>query len=286
MTMARSARIDSHHNGNLTSIAQILLVLLVMIGLGVVGDSPSAAAASYPPVPSSVEAKLPTCLDPMTTATLPRSQLDATIAGIKILAGSHLQGIGPCATGRVTVTLTPASETVARQIQVRYGRAVLITVGLTAWNGHAGRSPRCGSLPSWTRPPEGVTFSLHLSSYRVRAGQNLTGFLGMSNQGATPFKMDTGSVVEGVLVKAGTHQVVGVYSGGIAGTGHSFGADVGETTTSRVAPSVLIGTARCDGEFGSALSPGKYQAEVVVMDETGRAPRYLTPPVDVTVTSH
>ena len=47
MTMARSARIDSRHNRNLTSIAQILLALLVTIGLGVVVDSPSAAAASY-----------------------------------------------------------------------------------------------------------------------------------------------------------------------------------------------------------------------------------------------
>jgi hypothetical protein len=221
----------------------------------------------------------------MTTVTLPGTQLDGTIAGIKILAGSHLQEIGPCATGRVTVTLAPGSEGVARLIQDRYGRAVLITVGLTAWNGHAGRSPRCWSLPSSTRPPEGVTFSLHLSSHRVRAGDTLTGFLGMSNQGATPFKMDTGSVLEGVLVKADTHQVVGVYSGGIAGTGYSFGAGVNEATTSRVAPSVLIGTARCDGEIGSALPPGKYQAEVVVMDETGKAPRYLTPPVDVTVTS-
>lgn len=278
------ARVHNRRNENLARIAQTILAMLITIGIATSGDPPSAAAANYPPVPSSVEAALPTCLYPMTTATIPGARLGATLAGIKALAGSHLQGIGPCGQARVAVTLTAGSEAVARQIRARYGRAVLISVGLTAWNGRIGRSPRCGPLPRWSRPPQGVVFSLHLPSPRVRTGQGLTGFLSVSNYGRTPFTMDTGSTLEAVVVKSGTHEVVGVYSGGVAGTAYSLSAEVGEATSSKFAPSVLIGTARCDGGIGSALPPGRYQAAVLVMDETGAAPRYLTPPVVLTVT--
>jgi hypothetical protein len=47
--------------------------------------------------------------------------------------------------------------------------------------------------------------------------------------------------------------------------------------------SVIGGTARCDGGIGSALPAGHYQAMAVAMDENGRALRYLTNPVPLTV---
>jgi hypothetical protein len=264
----------------------VIVALLAATGGGLTVIAPAAAAANYPPVPSSAGGDLASCLHPATMSTIPEAQMDSTIDGINALAGSHVEGIGPCASGQIALTLTPGSEGLAKRIRSVYGRAILTTIGLTVWDGHAGRSPRCGSLPSWTRPPNGLAFSLQLPSRNVRDGGTLTGTLIARNRGDEPFEMDTGSTLEGVLVKAGTHDVVGVFSGGIAGTGFELSVGSGETSSPSAGPTVLIGTARCDGGIGSALPPGRYQALVLVMDETDVAPRYLTPPVNLTVTSH
>jgi hypothetical protein len=246
---------------------------------------PVGAATNYPPIPNTSPGwDLDTC-HPVTTATVPPAQMDARIARIEAMAGSHVQGIGPCPTGQIDLALTPGSEWLAKRIRSTFGRVVLITIGLTSWDGHAGRSPRCGALPRWTNPPKGLTFSLVFRSNDLRIGHNLLAKLTASNRGKAPFEMDTGSELIGVLVKPGTHDVVGVYSGGIAGTGYELQAGPGATTSLTEAPGVIFGTARCDGGTGSALSPGRYQAVVLVMDESGTAPRYLTPPVTVRVQS-
>ena len=265
--------------------ARLALVALVAVEMGVILSSPAAAAIGYPPIPPSVQAALPTCLNPMTSAAMPKAQVSPTMAAIEKMAGTRLREIGSCAPSRVAVTLAPGSEAVAREIRSTYGPAVLIAVGLTAWDGHTGRSPRCGVLPSWTRSPKGVVFSLRLSSHEVRTGQSLKGVLDVSNQGTTPFQMDTGSVLQAVLVRPGTHQVVGVFSGGVAGTGYSVSVQPGHMSSSLAAPTVVVGTAQCDGAIGSALTPGFYQAVVLVMNETGSRPRYLSSPANVRVTS-
>jgi hypothetical protein len=262
------------------------VVVLLAVGATTLLTVPAArGAANYPPIPSSSGSHLASCLDPGTTAKIPEAHMKSTMAGITAMAGAHLEGIGPCPSGQITLSLTPGSEKLAKKVRSAYGRAVLISIGLTVWNGQAGRSPHCGSLPPWSQAPRGLTFSLQLRSHRVHAGGSLTGRLIARDHRSAPFEMDTGSVVEGVVVRPGTHDVVGVYSGAIAGTGFTLRAASGGSTPSGTAPTVIIGTARCDGETGSALSPGKYQAVVLVMDETGKTPRYLTPAVDLVVTS-
>jgi len=88
------------------------------------------------------------------------------------------------------------------------------------------------------------------------------------------------AILAGEWREPGTHQVVGVYGGGIAGTGYAVRLDPGQ----RSQVTVIGGTARCDGAIGSALPAGQYQMLAVVMDETGKPPRYLAPPVTFTVT--
>jgi hypothetical protein len=114
----------------------------------------------------------------------------------------------------------------------------------------------------------------------VRSGDSAFGKVDITNHSATPFFMDTGQPIQAVIVRVGTHRVVGVYAGGIAGTGYGVTLDDGQSED----VSVFAGTARCDGGLGSALPPGKYQALAMVMDETGKEPRYLTPPVKFIVT--
>ena len=251
-----------------------------VVSFGLIEAPPASSAMNYPPVPRSIAKDLPTCLSPITGATLPDTKVATDVAAVKAMAGIDLQGIGPCPSGRVVLALTPGNEALAQRIRARFGSAVLITVGLTMWNGRPGRSPRCGPLPTSSSLPRGLTLSLRLSSKTVRSGDPLDGTLALAYSGASSFEMDTGQPIEAVVVLPGTHRVVGVYSGGIAGTGYAVRLDPGQSYH----VTVIGGTARCDGGIGSALPAGKYQVLTVAMDETGRPPRYLAPPVSLTVT--
>ena len=175
---------------------------------GVVEAPPAGSATDYPPVPHPITRDLPTCLNPMTSATLPDAKAAADVGAIEAVAGTDLQSIGPCPSGRVILALAPGSEALARRIQARFGPAVLITVGLTVWSGRPGRSPRCGPLPPWSSPPQGLTLSLHLTSKTVRSGGSVGGSLVLAYRGASSFEMDTGQPIETVAVRPGTHRVV------------------------------------------------------------------------------
>jgi hypothetical protein len=261
--------------------ARVALGFFAGVGLSIGSGASAFSAVNYPPVPRSVGDRLPTCLNPMTQATLPNADVVSDIAALEKMAGKSLQGIGPCGPSRITLALVPGSERLAASVRGRFGAAVLITVGLTSWSGHTGRSPRCMSLPETSSMPKDLNISLRLTSNNVKAGAAFAGTLMLRYEGPSSFEMDTGQPVEAVVVRLGTHRVVGVYSGGIAGTG--FGPRLGAGQSYQV--SVIGGTARCDGGIGSALPAGHYQEVAVVMNENGQAPRYLTNPVPLTVAS-
>jgi hypothetical protein len=257
-----------------------LAFVVLAIGICFSAQALPASAQSYPPIPAP-DVALPTCLNATTGSSLPQAEVESTATAIRLMAGSHFQGIDPCPSGRIIVWLTPGSEGLAKQLQARYGSALTISVGLKTWNGHAARSPRCGSLPSWTAPPRGLSLSLHLKTDTVRSGDVVTGNVEIANRGTAPFFMDTGQPLQAVIIRPGSHKIVGAYTGNIAGTGYGMRLTRGQHEN----VPTYVGTARCDGGLGSALPPGKYQAVVLVMDETGKGPRYLTPPAALTVTS-
>jgi hypothetical protein len=210
---------------------------------------------------------------------LPTAAVTSTRAVVEELAGKHLQSLGACPQGIILLALTPGSESLAKRIEARFGSAVKISVGLTDWDGKPGRSPRCGRLPPTSAVPPGLAVSLRLIPRTVRSGSNFGGSVVFRYRGAGSFEMDTGQPMQAVVVRTGTRRVVGVYSGGIAGTGYGPRLEPGENY--RV--NVIGGTARCDGGYGSALPAGRYQVLTVVMDESGKAPRFVTPPVSLTV---
>jgi hypothetical protein len=269
------------------STGAVVLLLTGMASIGLADVSPASFGASYPPIPRSAVERLPSCLDPMTTTRLPEAEVASAMISIKAMAGKQLLELGPCTQGLVTVGLTSGSERLAERIRAAYGPAVLITIGLTSWEGHVGRSPRCGSLPTSSKPPPGLSLSVRLASNTVQSGENLEGTVvvdyhaGGSSADVAPFELDTGQPMQAVVVRRGTDRVVAVYGGGIAGTGYELHLHPGES--SRIP--VLVGTTRCDGGLGSALPPGHYQVIALVMDETGKPPRYTTPAVGLTVTN-
>jgi hypothetical protein len=137
-------------------------------------------------------------------------------------------------------------------------------------------------LPPSPSLPVGLHLVLQLKHNSVRSGAAFSATVIVDEHGPRSFTMDTGQSLVAVVVRSGTLQVVGVYSGGIAGTGYILHLTPGK---SRTIPT-FGGTARCDGGLGSALPPGTYQVIVRVAPE-GRHqyPAYLTPPLTLRVTA-
>lgn len=140
-----------------------LTFIVLATGLGLFAQALPASARGYPPVPTPKVA-FPTCLSATTGSTLPQAKVQSIATAIRTTAGSRSQLVAPCPSGRIVVWLTPGSEGLAKQLLAKYGSALTISVGLTSWHGHTVRSPRCGSLPSWTAPPRGLSLSLHLKA--------------------------------------------------------------------------------------------------------------------------
>jgi len=245
---------------------------------GAVGGG--GVTATYPPIPRSV-AGARGCLG-LAPQGMTMEQQQVVIAAVEKLVGEgeKLQGLGPCTGGPVVVTLAPGQEALAHTLWARYGREVSIIVGLTVYDGSPGRSPRCGTLEPGSPLPAGVHMALQLKAQTVVPGAALNGKVVVRDSGPDNFFMDTGQPLEAVVVRTGTRQVVGVYSGGIAGTGYGPRLTPGQSSTIPV----VGGTARCDGGIGSALAPGRYQVVVRVAPETSpQSPSYLTAPVTLRV---
>jgi hypothetical protein len=198
------------------------------------------------------------------------------------IAHRQLQGVSPCPDGPVVIELVPGAEHLADELLTRFGKTVAISVGYTSYNGSPGRSPKCGVLAVPSPLPAGLVLTLRLTQHVVSSGSYLDGTVLVTEHGPGGFTMDTGQPLQAVVVRTGTRQVVGVYSGLIAGTGFVPRLSPGESSTIPV----VGGTARCDGGIGSALPAGSYQVIVRVAPEVSpQTPAYLTPPVMLRVTT-
>jgi hypothetical protein len=193
-----------------------------------------------------------------------------------------LQSTGACPGGPVLIGLMPGEEELADKLLAEYGKKVSITISQLAYDGRPVRSPTCGQVAASAPMPPGLHLSLRLKHTVVRPGEGFFGTVVISEDGPGVFSMDLGAPLEAVVVKPGTRQVVGVFTGGIAGYGLSPRLTAGQTE----AIQVLGGTARCDGGLGTAMPPGTYQVLVQVAPE-GRVhtPNYLTPPVTLQVSA-
>ena len=274
-------------------IAVFVVSVLMVIGVGVgivaatnqSGPSPSthtepSSFASYPPIPPSSLGLLDSCIGRKPTG-LSAAQATRIINRVNVIAGDQLQMTAACPGGPVLIGLAPGNEKLAHKLLADYAKNMAVTVGLTTYNGSPGRSPRCGSLTPSAPLPPGLQLTLQLKHDSVRSAASFAATVIVSEHGPEDFSMDTGQPLSAVLVRPGTLQVVGIYSGGIAGTGYFTHLTPGKTSTIPA----FGGTARCDGGLGSALPPGTYQVIVRVAPE-GRhqSPAYLTPPVTLRVT--
>lgn len=252
----------------------VLVAILVASLWATVAPAGAAQAAKAQRYPFNPRYSQVACAEERPRAALSKPTTPPGVASLLAAARGHFVSSVTCSWGYLVV-LTPGSEALASQIRARFGSAVKVFIGpdptKPTW--------RCWPFLKSTKAPRGLGLSLHLDSARVRSGDNFGGHLTISNRGAGTFLMDTGQPLTVEVVHWGTKQVVAGYTGAIAGTGYG----------SRIAPGqsyqvdILGGTSRCDGS-GASLSAGRYQVIAQVMDETGAPPRYLTPPVPLTVT--
>jgi len=288
MAMTHSVRKLPH------PIAIFVVTVLAVIGIGVgivaatnqSGPSPSrhtepSSFTSYPPIPRSSPGLLDSCIGRKPTG-LSAAQATRIVNRVNVIAGDQLQMTAACPGGPVLIGLAPGDEKLAHQVLADYAKNMAVTVGLTIYNGSPGRSPRCGGLTPSAPLPPGLRLELQLKHDSVRSGASFAATVIVSEHGPGDFSMDTGQPLSAVLVRPGTLQVVGIYGGGVGGTGYFTHLTPEEASTIPV----VGGTARCDGGLGSALPPGSYQVLVRVAPE-GRhqSPAYLTPPEPIRVTA-
>jgi hypothetical protein len=242
---------------------------------------PVDTIVAYPPMPRPSSEAAQDCTRLASVGLTAASAEKITKAVTASAKPGQLLGIGACPGGPVVVQLTPGNESFAHELSQQYGHQVSLTVGLTAYDGSPGRSPRCGVLAAPYDLPTGLHLSLNLPAAAITSGSTFTPTVTVREDGPGTFTMDTGQPIEAVIVRPGTLQVVGVFSGAIAGTGFSVDLRAGESKTIPV----IGGTARCDGGIGSALPAGLYDVIVRVAPETEpQTPSYLTEPVPLRVT--
>jgi len=259
------------------SSAAFALGILLISTLWTIGvERPTAAGAAhvqrYPFDPRYSQVA---CSDERPRPVPPGSINPPSVGALLAAAGNHFFSSITCRWGYLVV-LKPGSEAVAAQIRSQFGRRVKVFIGPDP----AKSNWSCWPFLKSTQPPRGLDLSLRLDSLRVQSGSHFEGKLTITNRSATPFVMDTGQPLLVEVVRRGTTQIVAGYTGGVAGTGYSTRIADGQSYQ----VDILGGTSRCDGS-GTSLQPGKYQVIAQVMDETGAPPRYLTPPVPITVTN-
>ncbi len=215
-----------------------------------------AVTSAYPPIPHRDIESLSSCLGPAPHSPIRASSITPDIARLRSMASGYLYAIGPCGNGAIVLWLAPGAEPIAREIRDTFGSAVKIGIGLTAWNGRPGRSPRCGDLSAPAAAPPPYSSSLVLRSRKIKIGGDLRGKVVLRATRTRGVEVATASPIEVVITKVRSRRVVGVFAGAIGGVARALAVSPGQDK----AVSIAGGTARCDGGLGSALPPGNYNA--------------------------
>jgi hypothetical protein len=276
--------------GRLAEIV-VISVVSVVLSLGLAATSVGASTAPYPLFSKSDPAVPAACTAKSNSiAPVPIAQVHSLEQSVSELVGTHFQGIGQCGNGLLVLTLTAGSESVAQKVRAKFGPSVQIMVGLTAWNGQVARSPLCGTLPVASATSDGYTSTLQLQTKRVFSGADLVGKVVFRAAANRSVRLTTNSPISVVVTSPGTRRVVGVFAGGVAGTGWAPLLNPGRPQS----VTVEGGTARCDGGVGSALPPGRYDAVGLVsgpgitgpIGQSGSASAHFTNAVPIQIVAH
>ncbi len=188
-------------------------------------------------------------------------------------------GIGD---GAVDVGLAARAEVLAAEWHLRYGSALRIHVGNLPYPPTAARPPV--DIPRSTTTLQGVELRVVFDPPEVASGEHIHGQLVLCNRSDKPAPIQSGQPLVGMVVRPATDEVLGCFSGAIAGTGWSAILAAGDQASLRV----IVGTASCRVEHGYVLPPGEYEAVVPLRlhgPEEGRVDIVVPPRVPITLRS-
>ncbi len=207
-------------------------------------------------------------------------ELERIRAGIRSGGFDHVKQLG-IGDGAVNVAFVATAEAVAAQWHRRYGDALHIQVGNLAYPAVTTPGPN-REAPTSTITLDEIELSVHLDASEVASGENMAGKLVLHNRGDVPVPIDSGQPLVGMVVRPSTGEVVGGFSGAIAGVGWFAELYPGDEASL----SVLVGTASCRPDIGYLLPAGQYEAVVPLRphrDDTGRFDVVVAPPVAITL---
>jgi hypothetical protein len=179
----------------------------------------------------------------------------------------------------IVVRLQPGREHLAAALEQRFHNALEITVGNAPYHCGIGTAPMCPAVTGTDQLRAGLHLTLELGVTTMRATDAITAYLVVRNDGHSPLGMDPGRPLVAMIVKPGTRVVVGEYRGPIAGTGIGLNLHDGQER----AIDTIVGAARCDGQPGSTIPPGRYGVRAGISSNEGPA-TMLAPEVPITIT--
>ncbi len=202
-------------------------------------------------------------------------QLELVVQEIQqqMAPGGPVTGVGKGASA-VNVTLEADGEAFAAELVETYGAAVEVHVGwfpypMPAELAASGEvTAACAADLAGPTDMNGLVAELRLDSGTLAAGDGTKGRVVFTNTGTGDVSFETGDPLVGVVVRPGTPEIVGTYSGDIAGVGAGGVLAPGET----LEVGLLVGTASCIPANGYVLPPGEYEVLVrAVIDYSRRS---------------
>ena len=167
--------------------------------------------------------------------------------------------------GVVVVRLTPDATSIAEKLKREFGDTVSITVGFKPFPLGDAHPAQLSLEPSEAGERQlGLRVTCELTNTRIPRGDSITGQLVILNCGSAKAEFSAAASV-GCLCVPGTLDVVGGYSGAIAGVERVIELAVGSTTSLNF----IVGTASCEANDQYVVGPGTY--EVVVPLSVGNA---------------
>jgi hypothetical protein len=158
-------------------------------------------------------------------------------------------------------------------------------VGLFAYPLDPAAKPRVGVCQQLSDAPVGTsqwTVTLTSPTPTAVSGADAELTARITNATDRPLDLVTGSALFSFVVRAGTHEVVGVSLAGMKGVGFPHTVEPG----AGIDIPVQVGTASCDAALGFALAPGPYEVIAVLPlnGPDGVQPALLSAPAPLTIT--
>lgn len=193
----------------------------------------------------------------VTQARLLEIQQEVGVAAGEFLVSSGI-GAGP----PVFVGLRADAEDVAGELTERYGDLVTITVGLLHYpDRQQQEGVSCAvMIPPPPSQPTTLAAAMLPIEAPVRSGADFEAVVRVTNTGEVTVTFESGQPLIGFVFRPGDETPVGMYAGGIAGTGVGGELAPGEF----IDIEVLGGTASCDPAIGYRLPPGRYEVRTPV----------------------